>query len=234
MDRPFFISLRRFACAALLACALVGGIGLSGIASVLTTDPIKFRITQDGDKLGHHSVSFRRINGDLHVNIAIDIQVRLFFLPVFSYRHRNHEIWRDGRLISLHSETDDDGDKYWVKATASDDALNVEGTNGSFQAPLDTIPTSYWSIKTIGKSVLLDTQHGKLVDVSISPAGENTLDTFNGSVDAQRYDVTGDLNLSLWYSKSGDWVKTSFNVRGAEIEYFLDSDVLRTAERSPE
>lgn len=228
-------AIRRSLGAAMIACAVLTGAGFKSWAfvnSVNLSKPIAFKITQDGNKLGRHTVAFRKINGDLHVDIAIDIDVRILFIPIYSYRHSNQEVWRDGHLISLTTETNDNGETHWVKAKAEDGALIVESSNGTFEAPADTLPTSYWSPKTTGKSVLLDTQHGKLVNVSISPSDESILDTPVGAINAKRYDVTGDLKLSLWYSNTGDWVKTAFRVRGADIEYFLDPELTRAAEWS--
>ena len=214
-----------------LAFAMLAGFVCHSFASLSMPDPIAFRIMQDGDKLGRHIVTFRRINGDLHVDIAIDIEVRILFIPVYSYRHRNHEVWRGGRLISLKSETDDNGESQWVNVEADDSSLKVDSFSGSFEAPLDTKPTSYWSQKSITKSVLLDTQHGKLVNVSIAQSVDDVLDTPLGTIATKRFDVTGDLTLSLWYSESGAWAKTAFQMGGIKIEYFLDPKLLRTADQ---
>mgnify|MGYP004368209857 CR=1 FL=1 len=215
----------------MLVCAMFFGFVFHSSASLSMPDSIAFRIMQDGDKLGRHIVTFRRINGDLHVDIAIDIEVKILFIPVYSYRHRNHEVWRGGRLISLKSETDDNGESHWVNVEADDSSLKVDSFSGSFEAPLDTMPTSYWSQKSISKSVLLDTQHGKLVNVSIAQSVDDVLDTPLGTVATKRFDVTGDLKLSLWYSESGAWAKTAFQMGGIKIEYFLDPKLLRAADQ---
>ena len=136
-----------------------------------------------------------------------------------------------GRLISLKSETDDNGEKQWVKAKATERALKVDSSSGSFEAPLGTFPTSYWSPQTISKSILLDTQHGKLLNVSVSPAVDEFLDTPLGKISTKRYNVAGDLRLSLWYSKAAGWVKTAFQVRGVEVEYFFDPKLLQIENR---
>ena len=214
-----------------LVCATLGMFVFSSSASVNIPEAIAFRIMQNGDNIGRHTVKFKRIKDDLHVDIAIDIEVRILFIPVFSYSHRNHEVWQGGRLISLKSETDDNGEKQWVKANATDRALEVDSSSGSFEAPLGTFPTSYWSPQTISKSVLLDTQHGKLLNVSVSPAVDDFLVTPLGEISTKRYDVSGDLRLSLWYSKAGGWVKTAFQVYGVDVEYFFDPKLLQIENR---
>jgi hypothetical protein len=195
------------------------------------TQPTVFSILHDGTEIGRHSVTYRQIGDTLHVDIAIDIEIRVLFIPVFRYRHRNSETWRGGRLISMRTETDDNGTAYWVEARATDDGLAVETPETRYLAPADTMPTSYWSKDTTGKATLLDTQRGRLVEVSVSPEGIQQIATSDGTVEAKRYDMAGDLELSLWYTPAGRWVKTAFSVRGADIEYRLNAKALRTAER---
>ena len=86
-------------------------------------------------------------------------------------------------------------------------------------------------IRDSTKSVLLDTQHGKLVNLSIAQSIDDVLDTPLGTIPTKRFDVTGDLTLSLWYSESGAWAKTAFQMGGIKIEYFLDPELLRTADQ---
>jgi hypothetical protein len=38
---------------------------------------------------------------------------------------------------------------------------------------------------------------------------------------ARVYDVSGDLNMRLWYGVDGRWLKLRFVARGSEIEYVL-------------
>jgi hypothetical protein len=36
---------------------------------------------------------------------------------------------------------------------------------------------------------------------------------------AERYRMTGDLTLDLWYTAEGEWASISFEARGAEVVY---------------
>ena len=183
---------------------------------------IAFKINQDGSEVGRHTLEFYKIGSDLHVDIAIDINIKVLFIPVYSYRHRNTEIWRDGKLLSITTETNDDGEKHWVKGKAEKGLFRISSSSGDFVAPPTIIPTSYWSPKTTAQSILLDTQHGKLLNVTIKQLDNTMLLTPSANIPARHFVITGDLELSLWYSQSGDWVKTAFQVGGAEFSYTLD------------
>jgi hypothetical protein len=180
---------------------------------------IAFAILSGDDPIGRHSVTFVRQGDDLVVEIAIDIEVRFAFLTLFRYQHENREVWREGRLLSLDTWTDDDGTRYAVTARATPGGLRVQGANGRFLASEDTIPTSYWNPATVEQTRLLDTQRGGLLDVTILPFGRDSVAMGSATLPAQKYTVTGDLNLDVWYTAQGEWAKIAFEARGTTIDY---------------
>ena len=217
---------------ALIGAAAITGLVLAGPlrAALPGVDEIAFQVFRDGAPLGHHRVSFRREAQDLHVAVDIKLEVRLLFVTVFSYRHRNHEVWRDGRLVAIDTETDDDGEAFWLRGRATADGLAVEGSSGSFLAPAEVMPTSYWNPQTVARTQLLDTQRGRLIQVAIAPAGVESVALAGRPVEARRYAVTGDLTLDLWYTAEGEWAKTSFEARGAEVVYARRGEAAALAE----
>ncbi len=206
---------------AVLAAAAVTGLLLAGPlkAALPHARQIAFEVFRDGEPLGHHKVFFRDEGGDLHVEIDIRLEVKLAFFTLFRYRHTNREVWRDGRLLAIDTQTDDDGEGFWLRGRAAEAGLQVEGSSGSFLAPADIMPTSYWNPLTVESTRMLDTQRGRLIDVDIEPAGVETMTLAGKPVRAERFKVTGDLVLDLWYTSQGEWAKTSFVARGAEVVY---------------
>ncbi len=196
----------------LLAAGPVLARGVSGPHS----HRVSFDIRREGASIGRHAVAFRRSGGHLEVEIEIDISVSLAFIPIFAYSHRNHEVWQGGRLLSLDSTTDDDGTKYSVTARALGDSLQVVGSEGEVRVAGDILPTSYWDARTVAQTRLLDTQRGRILEVTPRFLGEEFLD---GSTVARRHRLSGDLDLDLWYSPGGEWLKIAFEARGAEVSY---------------
>ncbi len=205
-------------------CAGLATVATGSLAGPLTAAlpparQIAFAILSGDDPIGHHSVAFERRGDDLVVDIDIGIEVRFAFLTLFRYQHSNREIWRNGRLVSLDTKTDDDGTPYAVKARATPEGLWVQGAEGSFLAPKGVIPTSYWNPATIEQTRLLDTQRGGLLAVSIQPFGEDAVAVGGALVPVRKYGVTGDLNLEVWYTPRGEWTKIAFEARGTTINY---------------
>lgn len=200
---------------------LVGVLGFWATAALADTGagPIEFQITRGGKAIGSHKITFAQDGPETIVDVAIEIDVRMMVFPVFSYRHRNREVWRDGVLVALDTETNDNGDELFVRARATVDGLEVENRDGVFVAPAEVLPTSYWHPETARQRQLLDTQNGELVDLVVRPLGSDPVLVGDQAVAARKYDVSGDLDLVVWYTPEGDWAKLMFAARGADIEY---------------
>ena len=127
-------------------------------ASPESGESIAFHVYRDGRPMGHHEVRFERAGEDLTVEVDILLEVQIAFITVFRYRHQNREVWRDGKLLAIDTRTDDDGKDYWLRGRASTAGFQVEGSSGSFLAPADIMPTSYWNPETVKRRQMLDTQ----------------------------------------------------------------------------
>lgn len=206
--------------------AMAGGaLLLPGVPALAATVPparvIPFMVAMDGGPVGTHTLAFNR-DGD---RMVVDIDIRLevgSIITLFRYAHRNREVWENGRLVSLDTETDDDGTAYQVSGRASADGFRVTGgVEGDFVAPADVMPSSYWNIGTVDQTRVLDTQRGRMIDVATEQVGEETIEAAGTIVRANRYRMTGTLTVDVWYSYTGQWVKLAFNARGRDIEYTL-------------
>jgi hypothetical protein len=208
-----------------LAAAAAGAVLTAGLSSaaIPSDGEIVFEILRDSADIGSHKLSFRREGEDLHVNVAIDIEVGFGLLTLFEYTHTNHEVWRDGRLIRLESTTNDDGDEYIVSAKLVGETLRVEATGQKpYDAPADIIPTSYWHPHTVTQSRLLNTQTGRIVQIMVQPQGEDRILVGGEQHQATKFRVSGDLEMQLWYDPSGDptgqLLKLAFSARGSKID----------------
>ncbi len=178
-----------------------------------------FDVVRGGKSIGSHALTFRRRGDDLVVNVTIDLVVEIAWIPVFRYEHRNREVWRSGRLLALESRTSDDGGKHRVHARNDGERLVVEGDDGVIDARADLLTTSYWHPGTPQSSQLLDTQKGRIVDVEHRSAGIGDLEVAGRTLEARRYDASGDLEFSIWYSLDRVWCGLEFDARGKRVRY---------------
>lgn len=199
----------------ILALALT----LPAAASTPAMTGLGFEILRSNSPIGTHRVRFSRVDDRLIVDIAIDIEVKLAFVTVYRYTHRSRETWAADRLVALESTTSDNGERHWVKAEAREGALAVESSAGSLSAPADILPTSYWREETVRRQQMLDTMTGRLVTVTITPAGQKRVMLSGTPVEARVYRVSGDINSEIVYGPQGDWIGLNFEARGATIAY---------------
>ena len=68
----------------------------------------------DDEEIGYHNFEVVQNNGELVVKTQAKFDVSFMFIPLYSYEHKNTEIWRNNCLISLDSSTLDDGEKLFV------------------------------------------------------------------------------------------------------------------------
>lgn len=194
-------------------------------------DTQSFSVVRKKDSpMGSHRMRFTRDGDRLIMEKSIDLEVTLAFVTAYRYSHSNREVWQGGRLVEIETRTNDDGDDYWLRAKAGPDGLLVEGSGGSYTAPADIIPTSYWNHATTSATQLLDTQRGLIMDVRMEDQGAETLETQAGPIPARHHTINiltnppGKTNrIDLWYDESDRWVGLAFEAKGQKISYVMDS-----------
>ena len=183
---------------------------------------LAFDIMRGDNTIGRHVLTFQQVDDETHVDIEVSIQVKIGFLTVFRYSHTNREVWRGGRPLSVTTDTDDNGTPFEVRAEKRDDGFYVQTLAEESLLTPAIIPTSYWNSAILKNLRWFDTQRGILLEIGLEEGDIERVSLANGeSIEARRYDVTGDLNQTLWYTPQGEWVKLVFAARGADIEYIL-------------
>ena len=212
----------------------LAAIAIAGLAAVLSTAglaghaaaqaPARFVIIRDGGApIGHHSVAFSRdADGNTVAQVEVDIRVRVAFVTVYRYSHRAREVWRDGRLIALDTETNDDGRQMTVRARATAEGLEVVGPQGRAVLPADIRPTSWWRADTVRQRRLLDSQDGRILNVAATPAGTATRSRGGTPTPVTLWRMNADsgfTDIVVGYTAAGEWASMHFRARGASIDY---------------
>lgn len=185
---------------------------------------LAFNVLRDGDAIGTHVIRFIEAQGELSVDIATTVAVKLPLVSIALYRfeHEGHEVWRDGKLVTLKSKTNDDGAAHRLQVLASPDGLMVDGDAGAHQSDLAIIPASLWNPNIITQTRILNTLDGREMVVAVDDLGEEEIKTRHGPVTARHYQVRGDLDRELWYNDSWVLVQVRFKAEdGSNILYAL-------------
>ena len=191
------------------------------LANIPRTGRIAFKVSRKGDPMGTHNLSFSTEGQDLVVDVAIDLKVTLVAIPVFRYTHRNRERWRDGKLMAIDSQTDEDGDKLFCRGKATAQGFAVEGSAGNRVFPAEVMTTSWWNPEVTKRRELLNTQDGAALPVAVTPRGQERVPTAAGEIAAERFDIAGEVPLELWYDAEKVLARIRFKAKrdGSVIDY---------------
>jgi uncharacterized protein DUF6134 len=191
-------------------------------ASPSMPDELSYSVVREGDEIGTHQISFRESADGLNVNIETDVAVEVFGIAFYRFEHSGHEIWQGERLISLVSETNDDGIAHALNAVAEGRELRIESDARRGLEGGGIIPASLWNRDLVRQSELLNTLDGSTMAVDVADLGEETVVAAGRQIEATHYSVTGKLNRELWYNSDDVLVQVKFDgADGSEVTYVL-------------
>jgi hypothetical protein len=167
--------------------------------------------------VGRHLIRFSCQGDDLIVETEIEGEVKVLMVPLFRRDGTYREVWRGDRLIAFDSRIVDNGETYKVRARADGDHTVIEGRRGRVEAPPTIVSNHPWNHRVIDRTLLFDTQRGRLQEVDVTPAGIETITVAGEDMAARKYRVSGDLNRELWYDEGGNWLQSRLEHNGAEI-----------------
>jgi hypothetical protein len=193
---------------------------------ILASDSVtrRFSVFYTGVRIGTHTVAYSAANGQSKINTEIYLVVNVLTDTIYAYEHRSEEIWRDGRLTSMNSETTDHGKKFQVMGAETDQGFRVVSEGGPFIAPAATLTSnSLWTPAVLEQKTLVDAQFGGIIGVAARKFRDEQIVIADRYVHAARYRfITPYLAGSLWYDDGGLWVHGEFERDGVQIVYQLD------------
>jgi hypothetical protein len=211
--------MRRFCVALILAVGTLLVSIETAYAEIPSGKVLEFEAFRNGSSIGTHRLTFRPDGAAVQVAVSIRFKVDLAFITVYRYEHDSQENWQDDKLVGLSTRTNDDGKKTEVRARADGDELKVEGSGGSFSMTLGTFPTSYWKRDIALQTLVLDTQDGVVTKVQSAAPVRETHPVLGIATPADRFSLSGELPIDLWYTPRGEWIGLRFKSKGSEITY---------------
>ncbi len=190
-----------------LLASVVLATGPALAASVPANGKLVFDVIRKGKDIGDYTITFRKSGNKLSVNLNTDVKVKLPIIGMVAYKFKqsSKEQWRAGKLASLTSKTNDNGEAHSVKTGAS-----------------NLIPASLWNMDIVKARKVLNTIDGRKMNISVRKIGAEKVSTGHGKVSATHYRITGDLARDVWYGADGALVKVSFaGDDGSKVSYRL-------------
>ena len=186
---------------------------------------MRFKVSLDDKPIGYHTFTIRREGQTEVVDIKAEFDVSVLFIPVYSYRHQNTEVWRDGCLMRIDSRTDDNGEYYRVNGERRNETFDLVAGDQARTLPAGCIMTfAYWNPEFLAQSHLLNAQNGEYIEVKIERLETESIQLNNGEVPVEGFRVRSadrELDIRVWYMRdSRRWLALESTVEnGRTLRY---------------
>jgi hypothetical protein len=179
-----------------------------------------FDIMREGAKIGTHVLNFTRVGAALKVAVAVDIVVSFGPIVLYRYKHRATVDWDGEMVASITARTNDDGTPRRMSAQRDEGGLVVEGSRAArYVAPAHSLPGTHWD-RAMLDAPFINTEDGRLMSPTVTPMGWTEVAVTGGTVRAQQYHLTGDVQLDTYYAEGPAWVGLRFQAHdGSEVRY---------------
>ena len=182
---------------------------------------LTFDIYREATEIGTHHVKFRRDGDEVVVESQSKIAIKLLFLTAYSFDYASTARWRGDQLLQLKVRVDDNGAKLAFESMRDQTGVYRTMLGGEETlTPAPLFPTNHWNKAALGQARLLNTLTGGVDTVTISSPKVEPIKTEKGIINANRYDLSGGVETTLWYDRDGRWVGMRFIGRdGTPVEY---------------
>lgn len=209
---------------AALAAVLLLCTPASAVVSDLTPPAggvLDFAIVRKGSVIGdYHSEFTGRADRDLEVRTRVKVEVSVGPVRLYSFAHHSVETWRNGKLVALVADTDDDGTVHHLMAQNTDQAMILTVDGKTAMTSGNSVPSSLWSMAMLGNDrPIFDITDGQLFKTTTRcnsaaqspPVPQETV-----------CEITGDLIRTLRYDPQGILDGVSFLADdGSKVDYRL-------------
>lgn len=218
-NRDHHLDRRALIAGGALLAALPGAVRAA--LPVPVGNKLAFNVVRNGKTFGTHSLTFERSGDNLVVKVAVEMVFKAAFITLFRYKHTAIERWTGDQVMALDTTTDDNGKTFSVSGRRGPQGFAVEATGvPRYIAPANALPATHWNRRELD-GPWINTQDGKLVRPRVAPQGVETLPTAGaGSIRANRFVLSGDVDMDMWYDSLPTWAGLRFKGKdGSAIQY---------------
>lgn len=150
------------------------------------------------------------------VHAVMQIEIRLLQVPIYKASHERRDIWAGDSLLSLKGQSRYNAKSYEMEVTQRGGArlLTVNGVTEKLDTPC--FPFVPW-LPEGQASMLLLTEKGRLMKLSISDLGNETRRVGGDEMRLHHYVYRGDWERHAWYDQNGSLALMTYDLNGAQI-----------------
>ncbi len=150
--------------------------------------------------VGRQRLRFTRDSGTFTMRRDVELELQRLSGPAYRFEHHCQEIWAEGWLSGLVSDTDDNGALWRVRAERNEDGVFEGVVNGlHFTVSGYAITSSLWHRDTPTQEALLDVIDARVKLIRSRDLGLETIDLRGEPVEARHYSIWGEIQRDVWY-----------------------------------
>jgi len=183
-----------------------------------------FQVSLGKNNIGYHRFQLIHNGEQKQLLTEANFKVKLLFINLYKYQHRNTESWQGNCLTGIEAITNDNGKPYSVFGRQEGQQFVVSSGEARDALPSCIMSFAYWNPDFLNQPRLLNSQTGEYIDVTISEPVEEQLKVRGKAVPALRYQlIAKDMHIDLWYSSDdGQWLALeSTTESGRKLRYQL-------------
>jgi hypothetical protein len=192
-----------------LVAATLGTL-LLGEAAQAATETWRYAITRNGDQIGTHSIEIDRSGTETSVSIATNLTVKVLFIVAYHFQHAASEHWVNGHLVAMSSTTDNNGTHHKITIATKPSGLEMDADGKPVHVDPTIIPTSLWNPELLRRSVMLDSQEGAILPLTVVDDGPDQITIKNQPVKTHHYTLKSKFTQDVWYDEHQRLVQARF------------------------
>lgn len=222
----------------LIFLVAVLGFGLAPARAVDTPpdeSTLVYAVERKGDRIGEHRIAYAlQPDGETDIEISAKIRVKFAFLTVYRLDHVGHELWQDGHLLSMTTDTLKNDERDRVLLRAADGHYVVETEDGERTAPLDLVPSSFtkpdfWIDAGEKRFLMLNTLTGDIRESRLEFNGREQLMLEGQAFDTRYYKIFNleqdALSHEFWIDDAGYLVRAHLVTKDGHSLYYTKSEL---------
>lgn len=183
---------------------------------------LAYLVSRNDQVVGERRQSISRASGDLVVRLDQSLAVGPAGRPFYRLEQHVEEVWHDGWLHALVSDTEEDGRLWRVRAERRNGVFGGLANGLDFTVSGYAITSTFWHRDTPTQEALLDVVDARVKLIRGRLVGEETLSRRGRDLATKHYLIHGQLNSHLWYDEDCRLVRLRTPLRdGSEVIYDL-------------
>ena len=170
---------------------------------------VTFDVVRKKKIIGNLNTKFIESEKDLILHSVLNIDVKILFIPAYSFFQETKETWIDGEFVEINGFTDfEDEREYKILGKDSDDFFIASGMDGELKLDKNIVPLNYWNIAMLNEKEVFDTQKGIVRKIKVKQLEDEKIKINDKSILANKYVFNASKNpkdkgpfpeYTLWY-----------------------------------